>query len=160
MTGRRRERRVLTSTVIVLVVVVAGLIAAWSILSDGTEERPYSGRADASDPELVARGSAVYAESCASCHGTSLEGQPNWRQRKADGTLPAPPHDETGHTWHHSDVQLFEVTKWGTEAVAGGGYKSDMRGFADELNDADIWAVLAYIKSQWPADIQAEQARR
>ncbi len=160
MTGRRRERRVLTSTVIVLVVVVAGLIAGWSILSDGTEERSYSGRADASDPELVARGSAVYAESCASCHGTSLEGQPNWRQRKADGTLPAPPHDETGHTWHHSDVQLFEVTKWGTEAVAGGGYKSDMRGFADELDDADIWAVLAYIKSRWPADIQAEQARR
>lgn len=166
MTGRRRERRLSTSTVIVLLVVVvvvavaAGLVAAWSILSDGTGSRPHPGRADASDPELVARGSAVYAESCASCHGVNLEGQPNWRQRKADGTLPAPPHDETGHTWHHSDVDLFEVTKRGTEAVAGGGYKSDMRGFADELDDADIWAVLAYIKSRWPADIQAEQARR
>ena len=160
MTGRRRERRVPTSTVIVLFVAVAGLVAACSVLSGGTGERPYSGRADASDPELVARGSVVYAESCASCHGVNLEGQPNWRQRKTDGTLPAPPHDETGHTWHHSDVQLFEVTKRGTEAVAGEGYKSDMRGFADELDDADIWAVLAYIKSRWPADIQAEQARR
>ena len=160
MTGSRRERRGRTSSVIVLFVVLAALVAACSVFSDGTEELSYSGRADASDPELVARGSAVYAESCASCHGVSLEGQPNWRERKADGTLPAPPHDETGHTWHHSDAQLFEMTKWGTEVVAGGDYKSDMRGFADELDDADIWAVLAYIKSQWPADIQAAQARR
>ncbi len=160
MTSRRRERRVPTSTVIVLVVIAAALIAVWSVLLDGTEELSHPGRADASDPELVARGSEVYAESCASCHGVSLEGQPNWRERKADGTLPAPPHDETGHTWHHSDVHLFEVTKWGTEAVAGEDYKSDMRGFADELDDADIWAVLAYIKSQWSADIQAAQARR
>ena len=160
MTGRKRERRGRTSTVIVLVVVVGALVAAWSVFSDGTEELPYSGRADASNPELVARGSAVYAESCASCHGLKLEGQANWRVRKADGRLPAPPHDETGHTWHHSVAQLFEMTKWGTEALAGGDYKSDMRGFADELDDTEIWAVLAYIKSQWPADIQAAQARR
>ena len=41
-----------------------------------------------------------YQEYCASCHGVNLEGQANWRSRNQDGTLPAPPHDETGHTWH------------------------------------------------------------
>lgn len=170
MTGKKREQRVLTSPVIVMIVIAAVLIAIWTLFQNSAEELPDSGRAaeepsnagraDASDPELVARGRIVYTKSCASCHGANLEGQPNWRERKADGTLPAPPHDETGHTWHHSDLLLFEMTKRGTEAIVGGDYKSDMRGFADELDDADIWAVLAYIKSQWPADIQTAQALR
>ena len=30
-----------------------------------------------------------------------------------DGRLPAPPHDESGHTWHHPDAQLFAITKYG-----------------------------------------------
>ncbi len=159
MTGGQIERSGPTSAVIVMVVAIAAAISGCSALQGGDEPR-LRGRADASDPELVARGSAVYAESCASCHGVNLEGQPNWRVRRADGTLPAPPHDETGHTWHHTDVQLFETTKRGTEAIVGGDYKSEMRGFAAELDDEDIWAVLAYIKSEWPADIQAAQARR
>ena len=52
-----------------------------------------------------------YQEYCASCHGVNLEGQSNWRSRNEDGTLPAPPHDETGHTWHHETEMLFEYTK-------------------------------------------------
>ena len=50
------------------------------------------------DAAVVDLGQAVYAEKCASCHGVALEGQANWQQRDADGYLPAPPHDETGHT--------------------------------------------------------------
>jgi mono/diheme cytochrome c family protein len=41
--------------------------------------------------------------------------------------------------------------------LAPPGYESDMSGFAATLNDADIWAVLAYIKSRWPAEIRARQ---
>ena len=48
---------------------------------------------------LVALGKRIYAEHCASCHGANLEGQPNWRIRKPDGRMPAPPHDSSGHTW-------------------------------------------------------------
>ena len=117
-------------------------------------------RADAGDPRLVARGRIVYQQNCASCHGARLEGQPNWRQPKKDGTLPAPPHDVTGHTWHHSDQMLFEVTKYGSASVAGAGFKSAMPVYADVLADGDIWAVLAFIKSHWPADIQAAQSAR
>lgn len=109
-----------------------------------------SGHADASDPQQVAQGMLVYRQHCASCHGFKLEGQPNWRTRRANGRLPAPPHDKTGHTWHHPDEHLFKLTKHGLRPpLAPKGYKSDMPAFADVLSDEQIWAVLAYIKSTW-----------
>ena len=46
----------------------------------------------------IAYGEAIYKQHCASCHGENLEGQPNWKTRNDQGRLPAPPHDETGHT--------------------------------------------------------------
>ena len=116
--------------------------------------------ADASDPELVALGATVYEEHCALCHGRNLEGEPDWQRRKADGTLPAPPHDETGHTWHHSDELLFRLTRDGPGAIAGDDYRSAMPTYAGILSDREIWAVLAHIKSQWPAEIQKVQASR
>lgn len=164
----RKFPKAVTSVAVAVAAVVA--VAAWLVI--GERDQPVSPgsasplrvlgvtEADASNPELVVRGSEVYARFCASCHGTELQGEPNWNVRKADGTLPAPPHDASGHTWHHSDTQLFEMTKWGTAAVVGGGYRSNMPGFSDELVDEEIWAVLAFIKSRWPDDIQAAQARR
>ncbi|MHA1114102.1 MAG: c-type cytochrome [Alphaproteobacteria bacterium] len=114
--------------------------------------------ADAADPGLVARGARVYAENCAVCHGDKLQGETgNWRQRKADGTLPAPPHDASGHTWHHPDRLLFDITKRGGQATAPPGFKSAMPAFAETLDDGDIWAVLAFIKSRWPVAVQARQ---
>lgn len=107
------------------------------------------------DANIVALGKAVYGDQCASCHGASLEGQVNWRERLPTGRLPAPPHDRTGHTWHHPDGQLFDITKRGPAAVVGGSYESDMPGFAGVLSDAEIIAVLSYIKSTWPESIQA-----
>lgn len=107
------------------------------------------------DPEVVERGAGIYAAECAVCHGADLEGQPRWQVRLPNGRLPAPPHDETGHTWHHPDAMLFAITKHGTEAVVGGDYESDMIGFGDRLSDEEIVAVLSYIKSTWPEDVRA-----
>lgn len=115
--------------------------------------------ADASNRRLVAEGELLYEQQCAACHGINLEGQPNWRQRNDDGTLPAPPHDATGHTWHHPDQMLFEITKYGTTAFVGEDYKSTMIGFGDKLEDEEIWAVLSYIKSRWPRKIQDAQPK-
>jgi mono/diheme cytochrome c family protein len=112
---------------------------------------------DANNAQLVATGRAIYAENCAVCHGDKLEGQPDWRQRKKDGRLPAPPHDQSGHTWHHSDRVIFELTKFGPAAVVGNGYESDMPGFEGILDDQGIVAVLSFIKSTWPQDIQRRQ---
>lgn len=109
---------------------------------------------DYRNPEIVALGRDIYVDQCAACHGPNLEGQPNWRQRRADGRLPAPPHDDSGHTWHHVDQQLFEITKYGTAALVGGTYESDMRGFQEDLTDREILAVLAFIKSTWPKELR------
>jgi mono/diheme cytochrome c family protein len=107
------------------------------------------------DAAVVALGRTVYGDHCASCHGAGLEGQENWRERLPTGRLPAPPHDRTGHTWHHPDAQLVDITKRGPAAVVGGGYQSDMPGFAGVLSDDEIVAALSYIKSTWPASIRA-----
>ena len=119
-----------------------------------TSEGPAAGFLTPDDPAVVALGSEVYAARCASCHGANLEGEENWREPGPDGLLPAPPHDETGHTWHHPDAQLFAITKYGSEAVVGGGYRSAMIGFGDVLSDAQIVAVLSYIKSTWPQRVR------
>lgn len=111
----------------------------------------------------IALGKAVYAANCASCHGAALEGQSDWQSPGADGRLPAPPHNEAGHTWHHSDEQLLSIIRRGTAAVVGGDYQSNMPGFAEVLSDAESVAVLDYIKSTWPkreADYQRQISSR
>ncbi len=92
-------------------VTLAG-IAAWTLLALDEGVSP----ADPGDAVLVAGGAAVYAAQCGECHGERLEGAPDWRRRNQDGSLPAPPHDESGHTWHHTDQQLFDMVKRGGAA--------------------------------------------
>jgi mono/diheme cytochrome c family protein len=138
---------------VLAVAIAAAGTAFWTMNATGTNHDGL--RADPDDAAQVARGKVVYAEQCAACHGADLEGQPNWREKGPDGKLPAPPHDASGHTWHHPDEQLFLVTKEGTQAIAGPDYKTDMREFGSILSDADIWAALAYIKSTWPPEIRA-----
>lgn len=106
----------------------------------------------------IALGKQIYTESCASCHGADLEGQPDWKRRLPSGRMPAPPHDETGHTWHHSDQDLFTMTKLGVAAIVPD-YEGDMPAFEDMLTDAEIKAVLAFIKSTWPERQRAFQAQ-
>lgn len=108
-------------------------------------------------------GKTYYAEACAACHGANLEGQDDWQTPGADGRLPAPPHDRTGHTWHHADRVLFDYTKLGGQrmmAEQGMDFDSGMPGFGDQLTDQEIWDILAYIKSTWPERIQEVQAER
>jgi mono/diheme cytochrome c family protein len=111
------------------------------------------------DPAQLGAGQKLYAQHCAACHGAKLEGQPNWQRRLPNGKLPAPPHDESGHTWHHPDEVLFAITKHGmVPPYAPPGYPSDMPAFAGILSDGEIRAVLAYIESQW-TDAQLLKAR-
>lgn len=105
----------------------------------------------------VAAGRQLYQANCAACHGANGQGQPNWRERRADGKLPAPPMNGDGHTWHHPDGQLFAMVKHGIEALAPEGYESDMQGFGNRLSDPEIRQVLAYIKSRWSPEKLARQ---
>ena len=138
---------------IMAMLLVAAGIAAWTLMPGG-------GRIDPSNAAQVALGREVYAAHCASCHGANLEGQPDWRTRKPDGRMPAPPHDASGHTWHHTDDALFATTREGFAKFAPAGYQTDMPAFGGVLTDGQIRAVLSYIKSVWPPEIQARQSAR
>lgn len=98
------------------------------------------------DTARAEQGAELYLIHCAECHSGGLEGQPNWKQPLADGSRPAPPHDNTGHTWHHSDAMLLYITANGSTAFDP---NSKMLGFANKLNDAEQRAILEYIKSHW-----------
>ena len=105
-------------------------------------------------------GERLYPENCASCHGANLEGQPDWRTRLPNGRLPAPPHDASGHTWHHTDRVLFDIVKRGPAAIVGAGYESDMPGYEGVLTDDEITSIVDYIKSTWPDKERAFQSER
>lgn len=108
---------------------------------------------DYSNADVVGQGAQLYADNCASCHGANLQGRDDWQTATSNGRALAPPHDETGHTWHHPDEQLFQIVKFGTAALVGNGYESDMAGYGDVLSDAQIYATMAFIKSTWPDEI-------
>ena len=139
-------------------VAAIAIIIATALLHD-QGAKPQASLIDPADRSLVALGKSVYANHCAACHGANLEGQPEWRTRLPNGRLPAPPHDQSGHTWHHPDAVLFEITKNGLVPgkTAPLGYESDMPAYGGILSDREIIAVLAYIKSTWPAEALAMQ---
>jgi len=111
------------------------------------------------DAAKVALGAKVYAQHCASCHGAKLEGQPDWRRKLPNGRFPAPPHDDSGHTWHHPDEALLGITKHGlVPPYAPKDYENDMPAFADKLSDDEIRSVLAYIKSHWSRKVVEARA--
>jgi mono/diheme cytochrome c family protein len=134
----------------------------WSVRQMTGQPAPSGAQPPHADPnnaEQVALGQKVYISFCADCHGANLEGQPDWQKRLPMGNFPAPPHNETGHTWHHPDQWLFEIIKFGGQHFAPAGYRSAMPAYRDMLADDEIWAVLAFIKSRWPEASRAHQER-
>jgi mono/diheme cytochrome c family protein len=115
------------------------------------------------DPGEVATGRQVYLQNCASCHGANAEGATNWLQPDARGNLPPPPHDDTGHTWRHSDEELAQIIRNGMRDVFNATPDLTMPPFKDQLSDEEIAAVIAYFKSLWSEEhrrFQEEQNRR
>jgi mono/diheme cytochrome c family protein len=133
-----------------------GIVALWTSVELGLDTSDM-------DAEVLLAGRTLYQTHCAACHGANLEGQPNWQAPLPNGRLPAPPHDATGHTWHHPDGVLLRITRDGPAAVVGDGYESDMPGFGGILTESEMRSILDYIKSTWPERerlYQAEMTRR
>ncbi|XWN29038.1 MAG: c-type cytochrome [Devosia sp.] len=130
---------------------IGAVVLGWALIPGSSD----SSRVMRDDAATLALGENVYQTACASCHGVNLEGEPNWRQRNADGRLPAPPHDESGHTWHHDSQTLFKITKYGLAALIDDPtYQSNMPIYEGVLTDEEISAVLSYIRSTWPEEIR------
>lgn len=135
--------------------VAVTVIVAYVLWGAGAPAEPVY-RLRPNDTRLRAMGERVYSAQCAACHGARLEGQANWRERGLDGKLPAPPHDASGHTWHHDDELLFRITKHGVAKAANlKDYASAMPAYDGVLSDEEIVAALSWIKSQWPAQIRS-----
>lgn len=120
-----------------------------------------AGSLPALDPRLVEQGEAIYAQHCAICHGASLEGEADWKSQNADGSFRSPPHDASGHTWHHSDAQLIDAIRLGGARLpANVGGTSPMPAYEAILTEQDIAAVLEFIKSTWPEEQRRYQWER
>ena len=125
----------------------------FSLRAGERQATPHSLRPD--DPQVLRVGARIYAQQCAACHGAKGEGQPDWRDRGPDGLLPAPPHDASGHTWHHPDEQLFAITKQGlARLINQPDYRTAMPVYDGVLSDDEIVAVLSWIKAQWPPEVR------
>jgi len=105
---------------------------------------------------MIARGKIVYASNCVSCHQVNLIGAENWKGLDEDGHRKAPPLNGKGHTWHHDDVTLHNIIKYGLAKLIKN-YEGKMLGFEDNLKDKDIDSVLSYMKSFWPDDVYQQQ---
>jgi mono/diheme cytochrome c family protein len=140
---------------LLLIASIGGIAAgAWATFAWLAGRQP-----DLDDAARIAAGAPLYARHCAACHGANLEGQPNWKVLLPNGRLPAPPHDDSGHTWHHPSDVLFAITKAGLSPPhAPAGYQSDMPAFGAVLSDDEIWNVLAYIRSRWSASVRTKHA--
>ena len=101
------------------------------------------------DASQVKYGGALYQQYCASCHGANAEGAPKWQERDEHGELPAPPHNAEGHTWRHSDAELYEMVSKGWRDPFNKTKRLTMPGFSDALSPQQIYAVITYLKTLW-----------
>jgi S-disulfanyl-L-cysteine oxidoreductase SoxD len=127
-------------------------------LALGLPRLPRAHFADAENAEMVKEGKTLYARNCASCHGRRLQGQLLWQVRDQFAGRRAPAHDQTGHTWQHSDEELFQMTKFGRFSTTSPDVKSYMPAYAEALSDEQMLAVIGYIKATWPLGLRVSQA--
>jgi mono/diheme cytochrome c family protein len=120
-----------------------------------TVSKPTTGSGQETE-QVTFDGRQLFADNCAVCHGTAGEGQADWKQRNPDGSLRAPAHDPTGHTWHHTDGLLFRIVRDG--GLPNLGVTSGMPAFGETLSPAQIVAVIDYLKTLWGLDERDFQA--
>jgi len=96
------------------------------------------------DAEAAAEGERLYAQFCASCHKPDLSGDPDWKTPDDDGTFRPPPHDASGHTWHHPVPQLVDIVLNGSGAPG-----STMPRFDGTLDEAQVEAIIEFLRSRW-----------
>lgn len=160
MSKKKRKQAVKVNATVVMLIGLA-LIGLAIILSSGrgSAGMPVVINNTAVPPvpalraDRVAEGEDLYMQYCAECHGADLKGSPTWKEPLADGSLPPPPQDDTGHTWHHPDRQLLEIIQNGGDPNFG----SKMPAFGDKLTEDQIVSILEFFKSKWGVEAREAQ---
>ena len=135
------------SIFVALIIAVAALACSSAPDKNGSQ----SGNVVSSDPN-PRTGQEIFAATCAACHGADGLGQPDWHIPKEDGTLPAPPLNGDGHTWHHGDGLLYRIVSEGgafLEVPSVPNFESRMPAFREQLIHDELVAVITYIKTFW-----------
>ncbi len=92
----------------------------------------------------IARGEALYRDTCQACHGVRAVGErPDDMYARDEFGFVAPPLDNSAHGWHHSDSDLVATI------LNGSPRNERMRGWKDEMTEAQARDIVAYIKSLW-----------
>ncbi|MDA7441141.1 cytochrome c [Candidatus Pseudothioglobus singularis] len=114
------------------------------------------GDKDNSSDYAVLTGEEIYNKNCLGCHGPNGQGlAEDWKVKDANGNYPPPPLNGTAHTWHHSPEQLlYTINKGGVEM--GG----QMPAFENLLSKKEKQALIDYIYSLWPKEIQEKYDER
>jgi mono/diheme cytochrome c family protein len=115
-----------------------------------------SGEKEKTPESNIALGKSVFNQNCVSCHGSKGRGlAKDWKVKDENGNYPAPPLNGTAHTWHHSPSQLLYTINKG-----GGEMGGEMPGFEERLSEEEKLALLDYIYSLWPSEIQTKYDKR
>jgi mono/diheme cytochrome c family protein len=101
-------------------------------------------------------GKTTFNDNCVSCHGMEGKGlAKDWKKKQANGKYPAPPINGTAHAWHHSPKALLQTINDGGIKIGG-----QMPAFNNKLNDEEKLALIDYIYSLWPTEIQQKYNER
>ena len=104
----------------------------------------------------IALGEDVFNKNCISCHGSKGVGlAKDWKVKDENGNYPAPPLNGSAHTWHHSPSDLLYTINKG-----GGEMGGMMPGFEQRLSEEKKLALIDYIYSLWPSEIQSKYDKR
>lgn len=133
---------------LVIFLIIAGCTAQPATPFTNPQGTPYP-PVPTSDAAQIKLGQQVYQATCAVCHGANAEGALNWLTPDATGNFPPPPHDDNGHTWHHSDRVLYEMIRDGMSDPLRPNSPVRMPSFGNRLSDAEIRAIIVYFQSLW-----------
>jgi mono/diheme cytochrome c family protein len=138
---------------------IIAVLVVFTAACSGTPSTPVTFKGTVIAEDVIAQGQQLYTQYCAACHGVNGAGQfPDAPlEPDATGRYGAPPHNDSGHTWHHHDQLLLQIVREGGMGDPSAFYP--MPAFGAQLSDEQIVSIIGYIKTLWTDEHRAYQQR-